>query len=409
MQESAPADGEGGVPVGDVLAPPPRSVEVAEPEPQHAFKHVRYNTTLGRTCGRGYTLIDSYSTCLTAARWTNAMPVDNRAYSQTIDVLGSQSRALPRGCIKQNFNHPDKDFKVYWNVNGNASSTNDQWDVICQQRGACVCFSPRVAVRLVPTVCCRGRVGVELLCKELRRMDNSSHGHMKDQCASTEMRARVFLSSVRKPWWTHNSARVVWIHKKDYIGFWRVGWAKAMVECSVAYRSATAALRHDEAGPLATRFRTAEHMLRVGDAMRCDAMGVPYVTVTWTLVFRQNATNLTAASSWFPDPPAEETPEGAPDPWFYNAEDISADTFNVLALMTDGRFDNPEGMFTAKMVWPDVPGLLSTPLTLSSTWRQANIWTNRYVACIPLPTAVPRLRCRRKQSRSHGRRRPILQ
>jgi hypothetical protein len=104
-------------------------------------------------------------------------------------------------------------------------------------------------------------------------------------------------------------------------------------------------------------------------------MGV--VTVTWTLMHRQNVTNLTAASSWFPVP-ANGT-EGAPDPWVYNAEDITADAFSVLGLSTDGRFDSPAGMFTFKMVWPDVLGVLSVPLTLSSTWRQANLFTHRYV------------------------------
>jgi len=106
-------------------------------------------------------------------------------------------------------------------------------------------------------------------------------------------------------------------------------------------------------------------------------------TVAWTLVYRQNVTNLTAASSWFPDPPADGVLlEGAPDPWVYNSDDSTADTFNVLGLSTDGRFDNPPGTLTIKMVWPDVSGVSrNMPLTLSSTWRQANAYTHRYVVC----------------------------
>jgi hypothetical protein len=134
MQERAPTGG-GGLPVIE------ETVEVVElePEPQQAFKHVRYNATVGRTCGPGYTIIDSYTTCVTAARWTNAMPVANHAAYQTIfdgnALLDAES--LPLGCIKQNYNRPTRMYMVKYNPRGNASSTNDQWDVICQQSGAC--------------------------------------------------------------------------------------------------------------------------------------------------------------------------------------------------------------------------------------------------------------------------------
>jgi hypothetical protein len=130
--------------------PVEETAEVVEPEPQQAFKHVRYNATLGRGCGRGYTLIDSYTTCVTAARWTNAMPVSTLAAYQTIGVSeGREGRDQPRGCIKQNYNHPLRSFLVKWNPKGNASSTDNQWDLICQQRGACERLAPwrRRAVR----------------------------------------------------------------------------------------------------------------------------------------------------------------------------------------------------------------------------------------------------------------------
>jgi hypothetical protein len=70
------------------------------PVTQMAFVHVRYNATVGRRCGAGYSLIDSYTTCVTAANWTNTLTVNALPYN-SVPIYLAAGAQLPYGCIKQ--------------------------------------------------------------------------------------------------------------------------------------------------------------------------------------------------------------------------------------------------------------------------------------------------------------------